>query len=220
MIQDKNNTLHLYFINLNLNEMKVNYQRCSTLEQNVVRQNLKGMDRTFTDYCSGSIEFKKRGEAGKLIKLVDAGEIQEIHIDSIDRLGRNTIDVLNTINYLTSKNVCVISAKEGLTTITDGKENPLAKMMVGILSTLAEFELSRITQRASEGRIKAKERGAYKGNGNERKCESIEEFMAKATTRAIKKHLAQGYSLRKTAKLTSSSPGLVVKVKRYLDNLC
>lgn len=211
----------MIFTNLKLEQMKkVNYQRCSTAEQNVARQEIQGMDKTFTDYCSGSIEFKKRVQGSKLIKLIDAGEIQELHIDSIDRLGRNTLDVLTTINYLASKNVCLVSRKEGLSTLIDGKPNPLSALMIGILSTLAEFELSRIRERAYEGRESAKLKGAYKHNGNERKSESILEFMSKSTSRAIKKHLLQGHSLRSTAKLTNCSPGKVVKVKKYLDNLC
>ena len=52
-------------------KMKVNYQRCSTKEQNNARQVIQGMDRVFTDYCSGGIEFKKRDQASKLIKLID-----------------------------------------------------------------------------------------------------------------------------------------------------
>ena len=48
--------------------------------------------------------------------------------------------------------------------LEDGTENPTAKLMVGILGTLAEFELSRIRERQAEGIKKAKERGVYKTN--------------------------------------------------------
>jgi hypothetical protein len=34
-------------------KMKVNYQRCSTKEQNNARQVIQEMDKVFTDYCSG-----------------------------------------------------------------------------------------------------------------------------------------------------------------------
>ena len=63
-------------------------------------------------------------------------------------------------------------------------------------------------------------KGAYKGNGNVRVAESIAEFMSKASSKLIKKHLSQGHSLRTTAKLSDCSPGKVMKVKRYLDNIC
>ena len=48
---------------------------------------------------------------------------------------------MNTIQDFTNRGINVISEKEGLQTIIDGKENPVAKMMIGILGTLAEFEL-------------------------------------------------------------------------------
>ena len=219
--QDKNK--HFIFVRtlkLEQMKMKVNYQRCSTKEQNNARQVIQGMDRVFTDYCSGGIEFKKRDQASKLIKLIEDGEVDEMHIDSLDRLGRNTIDMLNTINYLTSKGVCVVSAKEGIRTLIDGVESPISKMMVGLMSTLAEFELSKIKGRSMEGIAIAKEKGAYKGNGNVRVAESVLEFMSKASSKLIKKHLSQGHSLRTTAKLSDCSPGKVMKVKKYLDNIC
>jgi DNA invertase Pin-like site-specific DNA recombinase len=200
--------------------MKVNYQRCSTKEQNVARQVIQGMDAVFTDYCSGGIEFSKREQSSKLLKLVEQGKVSELHIDSLDRLGRNTIDMLNTINHLTEKNVCVVSIKEGLRTLVDGKQNAVSKLMVGLLSTLAEFELSKIRDRANEGILKAKERGAYKGNGNVRTSESIEAFMSKDNSRQIKRYLNQGYSIRTTAKMSGCSTGKVAKVKKYIDNLC
>jgi DNA invertase Pin-like site-specific DNA recombinase len=200
--------------------MKVNYQRCSTKEQNVSRQEIQGMDAVFTDYCSGGIEFSKRDESKKLLKLVEQGKVSEVHIHSLDRLGRNTIDMLNTINYFTAKGVCVVSIKEGLRTLVDGKENAVSKLMVGLLSTLAEFELSKIRDRSNEGIVKAKERGAYKGNGNVRTAESIEEFMSKDSSREVKRYLNQGYSIRQVALLSRCSPGKVVKVKKYIDNLC
>jgi hypothetical protein len=41
----------------------------------------------------------------------------------------------------------------------------------------------------------AKERGAYKGNGNVRVAESVVEFMSKASSKLIRKHLSQGHSV-------------------------
>ncbi len=50
----------------------------------------------------------------------------------------------------------MVATKEGLQTIVDGKENPIAKMILGILGTLAEFELNSIKERQTEGIAKAK----------------------------------------------------------------
>ena len=139
--------------------MRVKYIRVSTIEQNTDRQDdFKGL--TYKDKCSGSIAFKNRKEASKLLANND---VTEILVHSIDRLGRNTIDIMNTIQDFTDRGINVVSQKEGLQTILDGKENPIAKMMIGILGTLAEFELTRIKERQLEGITKAKAKGVYVG---------------------------------------------------------
>jgi len=191
--------------------MKVKYNRVSTIEQNLDRQdNFNG--KTYPDKCSGSVAFADRTEASKLLANED---VTEVLVDSIDRLGRNTIDIMQTIQYFTNKGINVISEKEGLQTIVDGKENPVAKMMIGILGTLAEFELTRIKERQAEGIAKAKAKGTYAGRltGS---TESTETFANKKSTKEVLKYLRQGYSISKTAKLSSTSTGTVKKVKKKI----
>ena len=126
--------------------MRAKYIRVSTKEQNTDRQtDFNGL--TYIDLCSGSIPFKERPEAKKLLSNK---EITEVHVHSIDRLGRNTLDIMQTIQDFTSKGINVVSTKEGLQTLINGKENPIAKMMIGILGTLAEFELARGKERQAE----------------------------------------------------------------------
>jgi DNA invertase Pin-like site-specific DNA recombinase len=193
--------------------MKAKYIRVSTKEQNTDRQtDFDGL--TYIDECSGSILFKERPEAKKLL---DNKEITEVHVHSIDRLGRNTLDIMQTIQDFTSKGINVVSTKEGLQTIVDGKENPIAKMMIGILGTLAEFELSRIKERQAEGIAKAKEKGIYKQSRNRGK-EDIEVFVNKASTQSILKYLRNDESVRRTALLSKTSEGTVKKVKKYLSD--
>jgi DNA invertase Pin-like site-specific DNA recombinase len=192
--------------------MKAKYIRVSTLEQNADRQsNFEGL--TYIEKCSGSIAFKERTEAKKLLSN---DQIKELHVHSIDRLGRNTLDIMQTIQYFTDKGINVISEKEGLQTIINGKENPIAKMMIGILGTLAEFELSRIKERQSEGIAEAKKKGRYVGR-KEGSTESIEVFKSKESTQAILKYLKQKESIRRTALLSKTSIGTVQKVQKLIS---
>jgi DNA invertase Pin-like site-specific DNA recombinase len=191
--------------------MKVKYIRVSSIGQNTDRQDdFNG--KTYPDECSGSIAFKDRPRAKELLANKD---ITEVLVHSIDRLGRNTIDIMQTIQDFTSRGVNVISEKEGLQTIVDGKENPVAKMMIGILGTLAEFELTRIKERQAEGIAKAKQKGSYAGRltGS---TESTETFANKKSTKEVLKYLRQGYSISKAAKLSSTSTGTVKKVKKKI----
>ena len=190
--------------------MRVKYIRVSTTEQNTDRQEFSG--KSYIDKCSGSIAFKDRKEASKLLANDD---VTEVLVHSIDRLGRNTIDIMQTIQDFTSRGINVVSEKEGLSTLIDGKVNPVAKMMIGILGTLAEFELTRIKERQAEGIAKAKTKGVYKGRPSDT-SESIESFLAKESTQSILKHLRNGESIERTALLSKSSTDKVKKVKKLI----
>jgi DNA invertase Pin-like site-specific DNA recombinase len=191
--------------------MRVKYIRVSTIEQNIDRQ-IDDSLKTYIDECSGSIAFKDRKEASKL--LVN-DEVSEVLVHSIDRLGRNTIDIMQTIQEFTSRGINVISEKEGLQTIINEKENPVAKMMIGILGTLAEFELNRAKERQAEGIAKAKSKGSYLGR-SKGSSESVEVFTNKASTKSILKYLKMNESISRTAKLSQTSEGSVKKVKRMI----
>ena len=191
--------------------MKVKYIRVSTTEQNTDRQE-KFDGKIYTDKISGSTPFAERPQAKKLLSNKD---ITEVHVHSIDRLGRSTLDIMQTIQNFTSIGVNVVSEKEGLNTIVNGKENPIAKMMIGILGTLAEFELSRGRESKAEGIANAKLKGVYIGR-KKGTTESIDKFVNKASTQAILKYLKQNESTKRTALLSKTSEGTVKKVKKLI----
>jgi DNA invertase Pin-like site-specific DNA recombinase len=195
--------------------MIATYIRVSTTEQNTDRQTTEG-GLMFIDEISGYIALKDRKEGKKLIKAIESKEVTELHIHSIDRLGRNTIELLQNIEYFTSLGCNVISKKEGLQTLVDGKVNPTAKLIIGILSTLAEFELDRIKERQAEGIAIAKKKGKFIGR-SEGTAEGVEVFMNKVKSKAIAKKLKAGGGIRETALLTKSSITTVQKVKKTLE---
>lgn len=96
--------------------MKVYYSRVSTEEQNEERQlqDIKGFDYVFTDKCSGSIEFFERPKGSQIKELIGGGKLTHLEIHSIDRLGRNTIDVLNIWQELTSLGIRVVCRNSNL----------------------------------------------------------------------------------------------------------
>ena len=90
-------------------------------------------------------------------------------------------------------------------------------MMIGILGTLAEFELSRAKERQSEGIAKVKAKGSYLGR-SEGSSESVEVFTNKASTKSILKYLKMNESISRTAKLSQTSEGSVKKVKKMIKD--
>lgn len=202
------------------NTMKINYIRVSTGTQSkeVQEFNLSSEYKVFKEVVSGSIAFAERTEGAKIIQLVKEGKVEEILIHDISRIGRNNLDILKTIEFFTLNNVNLISRREGLSTMIEGKANPIATLIIGILSTLAQHERERLKERQREGIDKAKLKGVYKNNGGNRKEETLEEFSAKSSTKKILKFLNEGNSLRRTALLSSCSLGKVQKVVRLLFN--
>ena len=118
--------------------MKVFYSRVSTEEQNIERQlqNIEGFDYSFTDTCSGSIEFFQRPKGSQIKELINRKELTLLEVHSIDRLGRNTIDVLKTWRDLTDLGIKVVCRNPNLTNFkSDGTQDEVSEMIISILIT-------------------------------------------------------------------------------------
>ena len=200
--------------------MKVYYLRVSTIEQNTARQMEEVPEgcKVFEDKVSGSVPFFEREQGSIIFNLIKQRQINTIYVHSIDRLGRNSLDILQTIQFFNEYEVNLISKKEGLQTFIEGKPNAIASLMIGILSTLSEFELSRIKERSKEGIAEAKKRGAYANNGGNKRIESIEEFMNKESSKKVVKQLKKGFSVRDCAGICGCSVSLVMKVKKLIED--
>ena len=119
-----------------------------------------------------------------------------------------------------SKGINLISAQEGIQTIVNGKENPLAKMLIGVLATFSEMEQNRRKERQAEGIAKAKERGVYLGGSAKAKRtpETTAQFLAKPKTKKVVRVLKEGNSLRRTALICGVSLVFVQKVRNALES--
>lgn len=127
--------------------MKVYYSRVSTQEQNEERQltDLKGFDYVFTDKCSGSIEFLKRPKGSQIKKLIEDKKLTRLEILSIDRLGRNTLDVRKVWQQLTILGIKVVCRNPNLTNFKpDGSQDEVSQIIISILSIMANFERQMI----------------------------------------------------------------------------
>lgn len=134
------------------------YVRVSTFEQNESRQ-LEGteLDRVFLDKASGKDIRRPQLEA--LLKYVRDGDMVICH--SMDRLGRNLVDLRRTVTDLTTRKIGVHFVKENLT-LTD-EDSPMATLLLNMMGSFAEFELAWSRERQREGIELAKRAGIYKG---------------------------------------------------------
>ena len=138
--------------------MKIGYIRISTIDQNTARQELLmeqlGVDEVYIDRMSG--KNTNRPELQKMMEYVRRGDT--VVVESISRFARNTRDLLELVEKLTTKGVEFISKKEAIDTTT-----PTGKFMLTVFGAVAELEREYILQRQREGIAIAKANGVYKG---------------------------------------------------------
>lgn len=201
--------------------MKVFYSRVSTQEQNDERQlqDIKGFDYIFTDKCSGSIEFFERPKGSQIKELIDQKKLTHLEIHSIDRLGRNTIDVLKTWQELTEMGIKVVCRNPNLTNFkSDGSQDEVSQMIISILSIMANFERNIILDRQREGIALAKIKGKYRGRkvGTQ---ESKNKFIQKPRNQKILNYLEKEYPYSEISKIIGCSFSTINKVKNIKNEL-
>ena len=203
--------------------MKVFYSRISSNDgsQNDERQlqNLKEFDYVLSDKCSGTIPLWERPKGSQIKKLITENKLKELHIHSIDRLGRSTIDVLSIWKELTEKGIRVVCRNPNFQNITDeGKTDMFSELMISILSTMSDFERKMIRERQMEGIRIRKEKGLYRGRqiGT---TDSIEKFLNKPKSKDILRDLDNGYGIREISEMRDCSFSTIYKTKRLSEEL-
>lgn len=145
-------------LRIEVNYLKIGYIRISTTDQNTARQEVLmkelGVEQVYIDRMSG--KNTNRPELTKMMSYVRQGDT--VIVESISRFARNTKDLLELVEQLTSKQVEFISKKEAIDTST-----PTGKFMLTIFGAVAELEREYILQRQKEGIAIAKQQGVYKG---------------------------------------------------------
>ena len=172
----------------------------------------------YLDNCSSVIPFNKREKGSLIIALINQKKITKIIVPNISVLGRNQIDVLNTIDFFINNDVSLFSQAERLETMDEyGRVKPDTILFLNLFRSLANMEYKNRIESHRFGIQQAKDLGRYKGVGG-RQLDSIEEFFDKPKNINILRHLKRGESIRRTAKLVGASPGLVQKVKRWAQD--
>ena len=196
------------------------YYRVSTGEQNYESQKLGVVDycnkQGFTinkeiidEGVSGSVKAKDRN-LWKIVKNAKSGDY--LIVSELSRIGRSTVDVLETCNTLAKKGVNVYFIKQNMGL----DQTPMGKMMIAILSAFAEMERDLIRQRTVEGIARARAEGKQIGRPygmTYRKCEKNKKF--------IEESLKNGVSLAEVARQINCTWGTLwryVKENNYTRN--
>lgn len=170
---------------------RVAYKRVSSVDQNTARQ-LDGMtfDRIFEDKCSGKDIHRPALQA--MLAHVREGDTVVVH--EISRLARDTANLLDLVKQLNAKGVTLTFIKENMT-FTPDDTNPMNKMLLAIIGSVAEFERAMINERRREGQAVAKAAGKHMGRKASLNADQIAIIKARAANGESKTALANEYDV-------------------------
>ena len=200
--------------------MRVKYNRVSTISQTGDRfgTDTESYDLTLLDKVSGSVSFRDREKGKEVIRLVEEGLLKELVVEEFSRLGRNTGDVISTLEYLDSMGVNVRVRNVGLESRPNGKKNPIWKMISSVMSSLYEMEKENILERTRSGRVMAIQRGVKMGRPRGTQ-ENVKRFLNKPKNVEIQKLLRRGLLYSEIQKVVECSPKTISKVKKLVKEV-
>lgn len=198
-----------------LKEHFLGYIRVSTLKQ-IKGTSLDNQRKSITDYCNqrsiklervfidkGLSAYKKRPEFDKLMKrLLNDETISGVVCYDLTRFGRSTIDLLIQINQIEKTGKTFATVHDNFDTSTKS-----GKLLLTMLSAIAEYERATIQERMEAGREWAKIHGTRSGKPMHRPLIEID-------WDSVKEWRKLGLSWNKTAKqLGISTPTLISRAK-------
>jgi len=117
------------------------------------------LDRIFIDVETGTSAKRKDYQA--LIRLMEKGEISEIHFYRVDRLGRDQYELVRFLQLVELHGVYIESVTEPF--VSSWNETPWAFRAMWDSIGDARYELLRLRERQRAGIVAAQARGVHMG---------------------------------------------------------
>lgn len=195
------------------------FARVSTLSQEYDRQvdeltalaarNGWTVEATFCEKVSGALKNAERKELIRLVHYAQTHHINKVMVLALDRLGRDTLQVLEVIEQFNRLGISLYIQNYGIETLTnDGQVNPMSQFLITILAEVARMERRQIRERcesgyrnyiAHGGKVGRKE--GYRKSDNAMREQYAEEIRL----------LRKGISLRNISKITGTSVNTIRK---------
>jgi len=113
--------------------------------------------RAIVETVSGSVPAMERKGFLSLLNKLEASDV--LVVTKLDRLGRNVMDVLTSVQRLASMKVKVHCLALGGVDLTSSA----GKMTMGLIAVMAEFERDLLVERTQAGLARAKAQGKVLG---------------------------------------------------------
>lgn len=173
----------------------------------------------FANKVSGAKKLEEREEIQNLVAYVKEHQIKRVVCLEISRVGRNTLETLKVIQFLTDNGVSLYVKNYNLETLNpDGKLNPIASLICTILLEIASMERLTIKERMESGRnqyiqrcrkegIKMGRPSTYRKTDEEYKTQYQKEISL----------IRKGLSLANISKISGTSINTIRKIKKTLS---
>lgn len=200
-------------------KMLVGYARVSSDDQNLDRQLEEfkkiGVEKVFAEKKSGK-NTSERTEFNKMLNFVREGDT--IVFESLERLGRNSDEILDTVSFIDKNgmrlmilNLPILNTKFG----DENLEKLVRSLVISILSWTAQNEREEIRRKQKQGIEIAKRKGIYKGKPYEYSS-TAKNPQKRFIYNEIVRMLADGVPIKQIAEKTGTNRSLVYRIKNRL----
>ena len=200
------------------------YTRVSTSVQDYQRQidelqqfaSSRGWNvlQVFSEKVSGAKKNEERQELQSLMSYISTHNVEKVLVWELSRLGRNTLEVLKTIEEFNTLGISLFIKNYNIETLNeDGKPNVMSQFLVTILAEVASMERASIKERMDSGLKKYMSNGGKVGRkvGYRKNNEKVQEEYSD-----VIKLLRKGTSIRNVSKLTGHSVNTILKCKKLI----
>lgn len=190
------------------------YERqLSELREYAVRMDYEVV-KEFSEKVSGAKKVEERDGLKELLAYVEANDVQKVLIYECSRLSRRIVDFLSVIEFLTEQKISLYIFQNGLETLQpDGVINPIAQLVLGVISQFNSMERSLIRSRMESGYNhyrahggKVGRKNGYRKNADEMKAQYSKEIQL----------IRKGISLRNISAICGTSVNTLQKIKKII----
>lgn len=182
------------------------YSRVSTVDQINSNQLLEieqagyvvEAHRWHEEQVSGSIPAGQRKGFQALLSKLEQGDT--LVVTKLDRIGRDSIDVQQTVQYFQVNKIKLIVLQLGNLDLT----SPAGELMVKLLAAVADFERDLIIERTQAGQARARAEGKHMGRPSKTTPQQQS---------SIRDSLAAGLSVSEMARQYQISRASVISIR-------
>ena len=188
------------------------YGRVSTTLQCTENQRLEITNAGFQidywfadDGVSGKVCARQRPQFARLLDKIRDGET--LVVSKLDRLGRDAVDVLQTVQSLADRNIKIIVLQLGNTDLS----SPTGRLLLTMLAAVASMERDLLIERTQAGLMRAKAEGKKLGRPSKTTQEQKAEIVLRKKNGESISHLARIFGVSRATILAIASDNGVQK---------